>query len=195
MPVPSVARRAVLLIIAILIAAGLGSVAALVCIAVFDKSPSQVVKAAFDADTLTYRDGRIQLYFDVDKKRDCPTTSTRWLWTWVTYKGEQVRLFMPLGVSLAGITDIGEQHYILSLEVPRDVWDGKWYYLARSEARCGGLLSLIRHDVTETPSIQITIQGARSGAPKGIIPTPHPIDNPNIPLWRKAIVLDGKPLP
>lgn len=161
-----IVRRVLGLVLAILISGGLSALATFFITELLSSRPATIVKAAFDADTITFRDGRIQLYFDIEKKKDCATTTTRWLWTWVTYRGESVRLYMPLGVSLTGITDIGEQSYLLSLQVPAGVWDGDWYYYQRSSVKCGGFLSLLRDEVSEIPSIPVTIKGS-----KGIIPS------------------------
>lgn len=189
----SLLKRLLVVLVCMIVA---GGVAAGVTFAVIDltsKRPAAVIKAAFDADALTYRDGRIQLYFDVARNRDCATTTTRWLWTWVDYKDEKVRMFMPLGVSLTGVTDIGNEHYLLSIDVPKGVWDGEWYYYERSTIRCGGILSLLRDEVSEIPSIPIEIKGSKSDVPPDVKPSGPP-KNTKIPLWKKAIIMDGKPL-
>jgi hypothetical protein len=188
-------KRAILLVFCVLIAGGAGVGVTFMAIDILSRRPATVINAAFDANTITYRDGRLQLYFDVTKSRDCATTTTRWLWTWVTYRGEKVRLFMPLGVSLTGVTDLGAEHYMLSLEVPNGVWDGTWWYYERSTIKCGGLLSWLRDEVSETPPIPIEIKGTKGALPPGVkkvVPTP-PSDK-NVPAWRKAIISDGKPL-
>jgi hypothetical protein len=190
----SALRRSVLLILCVLLSGGVGVGVAFLAMDLLSKRPATVINSAFDANTLTYRDGRLQLYFDVSKQRDCATTTTRWLWTWVTYKGEQVRLFMPLGVSLTGITDIGTEHYLLSLAVPAGVWDGTWYYYERSTIRCGGFLSWLRDEVSEIPSIPIEIKGTKTALPVGVKPAPTAPSDKNIPLWKKAIIMGGKPL-
>jgi hypothetical protein len=84
---------------------------------------------------------------------------------------------MPLGVSLTGITDIGEQRYLLSLQVPAGVWDGDWYYYQRSSVKCGGFLSLLRDEVSEIPSIPVTIKGSKGVIPLDVersLPPAHP---------------------
>lgn len=190
------AVRIARLALGILIAAGIGAGASAMLLDFLDKRPATIVKALFDANSVTFRDGRIQLYFDVTKVRDCPTTTTRWLWTWVDYNGKEMRLFMPLGVSFAGVTDVGNDRYLLSLNVPKGVWDGTWYYYARDVVQCGGLLSLLRNQVTETQPIPITIRGTSESAPKGITPAKAP-PKEKTPLdpYRRAIIMNGEPLP
>ena len=186
-------RRAIVLFVCVVVSGGLAVGVTLAAIDILQKRPATIINSAFDANTVTFCDGRLQLYFDVDKQSDCATTATRWLWTWVTYKGEQVRLFMPLGTALAGVTDIGKEHYLLSLEVPSGVWDGEWFYYERSTVRCGGVLSLLRDEVSEIPSIPIQIRGSSAKLPSGVRVPVAPSDK-NIPLWKKAIIMDGKPL-
>ena len=186
-------KRGLVLLLCVVVPCGLAVAITVAAIDVLQKRPATIIKAAFDANTVTFRDGRIQLYFDVEKHSDCATTSTRWLWTWVTYRGEQVRLYMPLGTALTGVTDIGKEHYLLSIEVPSGVWDGAWFYYERSTVRCGGILSLLRDEVSEIPPIPIQIQGSRSSLPAGVKP-PIPPSDKNIPQWKKAIIMDGKPL-
>jgi hypothetical protein len=188
-------KRVILLVFCVLIAGGVGVGVTFMAIDILSKRRATIINAAFDANTLTYRDGRLQLYFDVTRQRDCATTTTRWLWTWVTYKGERVRLFMPLGVSLTGVTDVGAEHYLLSLQVPNGVWDGTWYYYERSTIRCGGLLSWLRDEVSETQPIPIEIKGTKGAVPQGFKQAPPTAPSEkNLPAWRKAIINDGKPL-
>lgn len=186
-------RRAVVIVLCVLISGGIATGATFVAIDILGNRPAAVINSAIDANTVTYRDGRIQLYFDVARNRDCATTTTRWLWTWVTYKGDKMRIFMPLGVSLTGLTDIGNERYLLSLPVPSGVWDGTWFYYERSSISCGGMLSLLRDTVSEIPSIPIEIKGTKGALPPGVAVATPPSDK-NVPQWRKNIIKDGKPL-
>jgi len=189
-------RRGFLIGLVAMLFLGVGVGIGVIALDFLDRRPATIVKAAFNADDVTYRDGRMQLYFDVTKLRECPSTTTRWLWTWVDYKGEELRLFMPLGVSFAGVTDVGEDRYLMSIEVPRGVWDGTWYYLARDVTQCGGMLSLLRNQVTETPSIEIKIKGTKAQPPAGVTPSKSPPRVRGAPIPNRSLILNGgEPLP
>lgn len=209
-------KRFMLYAVVLVAGAGVGAGVIAATMDFLDKRPATIVKAAFDANSVTYRDGRIQLYFWVTKVRDCPTTTTRWLWTWVNYNGQKMRLFMPLGVGFTGPTEVGTEPYLLSLQVPWGVWDGDWYFYARDTTSCGGLLSLLRNQVSEIPSIPIHIQGTSEQPPAGVVPALPPPPPPPPPQgipepkaekatppraskkldpYRRSLIVNGEPLP
>lgn len=191
--VVGVARLARISLIA-LIACAIGAGASVMLLDFLDKRPVKIINAAFDANSITYRDGEIQLYFDVDKVRDCPTQVTRYLWTMVDYNGKQMRhvALLPGGDP----TDIGSEPFLLSLEVPKGVWDGTWYYQERDVSQCGGVLSLLRNQVSKTAPIPIIIKGTSESLPKGITrPKAPPKTKVPVDPYRRSLTKDGEPLP
>jgi hypothetical protein len=177
------------------IAGGVGALASYLSLELLDHEPATVIKAAFNADDVTYRDGSIQIFLDVNKLRECPTTTSRWIWTWVDYKGEEVPLYKSLGGGNLSEIDVGEQRFIRSIPVPRGVWDGTWYYLERYVAHCGGILSLFHNRDSEINGIPIIIKGRQEQPTRNVQPAKGPPKRPQVSDERKAIINGGKPLP
>ncbi len=111
-----------------------------------------------EVDASTVRDGHIDIYVDLDRLRDCPAETSRWLWTWVDYNGIRTKQFFPLASSATTMSDPGrDQHLILSLPLPAGVWAGEWYYWAKTVEHCALVPSLFRSPVRETADIPIRI--------------------------------------
>ncbi len=111
-----------------------------------------------EVNASTVRDGHIDIYIDLDRLRDCPAETSRWLWTWVDYNGIRTKQFFPLASSATTMSDPGrDQHLILSLPLPAGVWAGEWYYWAKTVEHCALVPSLFRSPVRETADIPIRI--------------------------------------
>lgn len=186
-------RRVLPFVVVFVIAGGVGALASYVALELVDHEPATIINAAFNADDITYRDGSIQIFLDVNKLRECPTTTSRWIWTYVDYKGELVKRYISLGSSDLSEVDIGEHRFIRAIPVPSGVWDGTWYYLERYVSHCG-ILSLFRNHVSEIKGIPITIMGRKEQPTKNVRPAPPPRRQP-VSSERKAIINGGKPLP
>lgn len=191
----SLARRVLPFAVVFVIAGGGGALASYVALELLNHEPATIINAAFNADDVTYRDGAIQIFLDVNKLRECPTTTSRWLWTYVDYKGQVVKRYVSLGGGNLSEVDIGEHQFIRAIPVPSGVWDGTWYYLERYVSHCGGVLSFFRDHVSEIKGIQIQIQGRREQPTKSVRPAPAPRKHEPLTPERKAIINQGTPLP
>ncbi len=102
--------------------------------------------------------GHIDLYFNLDRTRDCPAETSHWLWTWVANGEDRVKLFYPLTNNATTLTDVGKgQKFILSIPVPRGIWPGQWFYWSKSIEHCSLLQGLFRSAVRESRDIPIRI--------------------------------------
>lgn len=191
----SLIRRVVPFAVVFVIAGGVGALASYLALELLDHEPATIINASFNADDITYRDGSIHIFLDVRKLRECPTTTSRWLWTWVNYKGEEVKLYMPLGGGDLSEIDVGEQRFIRSIPVPRGVWDGTWYYLERYINHCGGLLSLFHNRISEISGIPIQIEGRKEQPTKNVKPAPPPKKHQPLSQERINLINKGTPLP
>lgn len=175
-------------LITLLIGSGLGYVIASVLDAA---QPVVKINTVFDANSITYRDGRIQLYFSVKYLRQCPSETTRWFTTMVNYRGKSTELKMPLGITWGQPGDVGDQTFLLSLEVPYGVWDGTWYYEDRTVYQCGGGLDwFLPAQIQDIGPIPVPVQGTGGTPPKGFTvvkgpPPPEKKPHPTI-IYRPA---------
>jgi hypothetical protein len=104
------------------------------------------------------RNGHIDLYFEVDRVRACPATTSRWLWTWTDHGGMKVKQFYPVSGWASGLSDIGrDQRFILSVPIPAGIPAGQWFYWARTVEHCPWLPNLFRLPVRESTDIPIRI--------------------------------------
>ena len=102
--------------------------------------------------------GHIDLYINLDRIRDCPSETSRWLWTWVENNGDRIKLFYPLANSATTPTDVGlGQRFILSFPIPPGVWPGQWYYWSKTVEHCSILPSFFRSPIRESSNVPIHI--------------------------------------
>ena len=138
----------------------LGSILGLGLILWSNRSSPVIVNTAYEVEDAN-RAGQINILFDIDRTRDCPSETSRWLWTWVEKGGTRIKQYFPLPSSPTTITGIGyDQRFILSLPVPSGVWAGDWYYWSKTVENCSFLPSFFRAQIIETPEIPIRITDA-----------------------------------
>ncbi len=102
--------------------------------------------------------GHIDIYVGLDRLRDCPAETSRWLWTWVNHDGMRIKQFFPLFSSSIALTDVGrDQHFILTVPVPRGVWPGHWFYWSKTIEHCSLFPAMFRSPIRESADIPIRI--------------------------------------
>ena len=102
--------------------------------------------------------GYIDIYVELDRLRDCPAQTSRWLWTWDDREGQHLKHFFPLANNATTITDAGrDQRFILSIPIPPGVWPGHWFYRSKTIEHCSLLPGLFRAPVRESADIPIHI--------------------------------------
>jgi hypothetical protein len=95
----------------------LGSVAGFGLILRAHRTSPIIIYSAYELDGVVQLGGHLDLLFDVDRTRDCPSQTSRWLWTWVKRDNNFVRQYFPLSNSNASITEAGSaQKFILSMQ-------------------------------------------------------------------------------
>lgn len=120
--------------------------------------PPVTIRAAQEVDGVALRGGRLDLLFTIDRTRDCPATTSRYLWRWLEVDGTSLRQFVPLGTSASASTLIGENNRVMiSLSLPSDLPEGEWFYWSRSVSYCYGILSNLRPIIHQTPNIPVHI--------------------------------------
>lgn len=152
--------RSISLFLLWLLVGSLGGVVLFVLLTVLDRRPPGQIRQMFDANTITYRDGRLQFYCSVDRTRQCSSDVARWLWTKVKYNGQDVELRMPLDSTPMDPARTGPQTYLLSLPLPDGIWDGQWYYRATSVSTCG-VFGWLHPVWSSTGDVPVTIKGTR----------------------------------
>ena len=117
-----------------------------------------IVHEAHEIDGTAPRHGHLDFYIDMDRNRDCPSETTRWLWTWVDHNGEQVKQFYPLLNTTTTLSELGRnQHFILSIPVPPGIWPGQWFYWSKTVEHCSVWPSLFRSTIRESSDIPVRI--------------------------------------
>ena len=87
--------------------------------------------------------------------------TSRWLWTWIDHDGTKIKQFFPLTNTSTTVTDAGEnQKFIVSIPLPAGIWEGTWFYWAKTVEHCSFLPALFRSPIRETPDIAVQITGA-----------------------------------
>ena len=137
----------------------LGSLLGFAMIMWSNRNDPVVIHEAQEVDGVASRTGHIDLVFGFDRVRDCPSETTRWLWTWTDYHGERIKQFYPLLSTTATMTDIGRnQHFILTIPVPPGVWPGQWFYWSKTIEHCTLFPSLFQARIRESSDIPIQIR-------------------------------------
>lgn len=104
--------------------------------------------------------GHIDLYVELDRLRDCPSETSRWLWTWVERDGQRTKRFYPLLSTTTTLSNIGhDQHFILSIPVPGGVTPGDWFYWSKTAETCLFPLNLLHNAIQESSDIPVQIVG------------------------------------
>jgi hypothetical protein len=116
------------------------------------------IYSAYELDGVVHPGGHLDLLFDVDRTRDCPSQTSRWLWTWVRHDNEFIRQYFPLTSSNASITDAGTtEKFILSMPIPVDIWPGEWFYTAKTIERCPIIPGLENSKILQAPDIPVRV--------------------------------------
>lgn len=138
----------------------IGSLSGCVLIVWTNRMTSVVIHEAHELDATAPRHGHLDLYVDLDRNRDCPSETSRWLWTWVDHNGERIKQYYPLVNTITTLSDIGRnQRFILSLPVPPGIWPGDWFYWSKTTEHCSLLPSLFRSAIRESIDIPVRITG------------------------------------
>ena len=123
-----------------------------------NRNATVVVREAQEVDRVATRAGHIDLYFDLDRVRDCPSETSRWLWTWVDHDGDLIKQFYPLVNTSTALTAIGRnQRFILTLPIPPGIWPGQWFYWSKTIEHCPFFPNLFQSRVRESTDIPIEI--------------------------------------
>ncbi len=119
-----------------------------------------VIHEVHEVDGAAPRNGHLDIYVDMDRNRDCPSETSRWLWTWVDHNGERIKQFYPLVNTATTLSDLGRnQRFILSIAVPPGIWPGNWFYWSKTVEHCPFLPSLFRSTIRESSDIPVHITG------------------------------------
>ena len=117
-----------------------------------------VVREVHELDGVAPLKGHLDFYVNLDRNRDCPSETSRWLWTWVDHNGEKIKQFYPLLNTATTLTDFGrDQHFILSIPVPPGIWPGQWFYFSKTVEHCSILPSLFRSAIRESSDVPVRI--------------------------------------
>lgn len=117
-----------------------------------------IVHSAYELDGVSARGGHLDIFFDLDRQRDCPAETSRWLWTWVDHDGVQIKQYFPLTSSATTLTDVGAgQRFILSIPLPSGLWAGTWYYWSKTVEHCSLLPYFFHSPNRETPNIPVQV--------------------------------------
>ena len=123
-----------------------------------NRNATVVVREAQEVDGVASLSGHIDLFFDIDRVRDCPSETSRWLWTWVEHGGERIKQFYPLVNTATTLTEIGRgQRFILTIPIPPGIWPGQWYYWSKTTEHCPFLPNLLQSRIHESTDIPIEI--------------------------------------
>jgi hypothetical protein len=129
------------------------------CLIVWSSRTSPVViNSVYELKAGASHGGHIDIIFDIDRLRECPSETSRWLWTWVDRDGVRMRQYFPMPDTSANVTALGKnQHFILSLPLPVGIWPGDWFYFAKTIEHCSFLSSIFPPRTLVTPEIPIRI--------------------------------------
>ena len=117
-----------------------------------------VLHEAYEIDGRAPRNGNLQIYVNLDRNRDCPSETSRWLWTWVDYDGERIKQFYPLLNTTTSLSELGrDQRFILTVPIPQGIAPGQWYYWSKTVEHCSFLPSLFRPTILESSDIPVQI--------------------------------------
>ena len=136
----------------------LGSASGYALIIWTNRNSPVIVHDEHSVGSATLGSGHIDIFIDLDRVRDCPAETTRWLWTWVTHNGRQIKQFYPLADSATSLSDPGrDQQLILSLPIPVGVKPGQWFFWSKTIEHCSLFPSLFRSPVRESADIPVSI--------------------------------------
>ena len=136
----------------------LGSIIGCLLIVWSHQGAPVIVHEEHEIDGTALRNGHIDLYVELDRVRDCPSDTSRWLWTWTEKDGQRIKQFYPMVHSTTAPSDLGDaQHFIIRIPVPSGVWAGNWFYFSKTFEHCSLLSGLFRNPTRESGNIPVRI--------------------------------------
>ena len=122
------------------------------------EAPPVAVREAREVDGVALRGGRLDLLFTIDRTRDCPVTTSRYLWRWLKVDDVPVRQFVPLSTSFNAPPLADEAgRIVISLQLPPELPEGEWFYGSRSVDYCGSFINFLNPSIRQTPDIPVRI--------------------------------------
>ena len=122
------------------------------------EAPPVTVRDAREVDGIAHRGGRLDLLFTIDQTRDCPVTTSRYLWRWLKVDDVLIRQFVPLDTSSNALPLIDEANRIvLSLQLPPELPEGEWFYWSRSIDHCRSFFNFFDPSIRQTTNIPVRI--------------------------------------
>jgi hypothetical protein len=122
------------------------------------RSSPVTLYSAFEVDGVVSRSGHLDLQFNIDRTRDCPSQTSRWLWTWINRNTGRIRQYFPLTNSNTTITSPGDmQRFVLSLPMPPGIWPGDWFYTSKTVEHCSIIPGLESSKILQTPDIPVRV--------------------------------------
>ena len=136
----------------------LGSLCGCALIIFSDRRAPVLLHEERELRDIVTQNGHIDLYIDLDRTRDCPAETSRWLWTWIDVGGQHLKQYFPLMNTTTTLSKVGhDQQFVLSLPVPSGVWPGNWFYWSKTVEHCPFLSSLFRNPTRESQSIPVRV--------------------------------------
>lgn len=140
----------------------IGLMGSVVLLALDRAGSGVVITDLRETDGLIVQGGRLNIIVGTTKTRDCPTTTSRYLWRWVADPArpeQRIKLHVPLIGPPVPLSPVGvDQRSILSLPLPSDIQDGEgWHYQSKSMRDCGLLPALASTTVSQSASIPLRV--------------------------------------
>ena len=124
-------------ILTVLLSVAVGWFGAFFVLNVIGLSPSvRFLDAPYEIDGLVTPGSTIDIVYHSTRERDCAGSTSREIWRWTDHNGERVRQIRLLASSVAPVTEIGTESFILSISVPPDIEPGEWFYRAKTTETC-----------------------------------------------------------
>ena len=118
-----------------------------------------VLHETYEIDGRATRNGHLEIYVNLDRNRDCPSETSRWLWNWVDHDGERVKQFYPLLNTTTSLSELGkDQRFILNLPIPPGIQPGSWYYWSKTVEHCPFLPGFFYPTILESSDIPVQIK-------------------------------------
>lgn len=135
-----------------------------------------------ETDGLAVQGGRLNILTGTDKRRDCPTTTSRFLWRWVADPddpAQRIKLYVPLLGPPVPLASVGTERSILSVPLPSDIQPGDgWHYQSKSMRECPVLPALAGVVVSQSPNVPLQVLTEREAA--GIAPQEGTVTRPDL---------------
>ncbi len=160
-------------------------VGALCSTLLFDSTRTPPVKLIDirDADAVTFRGGRLEIYVKKEQHYTCDRRVDQGLRRYEVRNGKRELIIVPLQSPPKALVPPGLDHYINSLDIPENIGIGTWGYVLRATWSCPLTPWFLQPSPIETKDVPVVIEDPKTvSSARVVVEPPGPLTIIPVPV-------------